>query len=264
MAMYHFTIAPVQKSKGHSAVARAANRSGTRLRDWQTGKAHDYRRRQDVVTSTILTPDNAPAWARNREELWNRAEAAEKRKDAQPAREIRLALPEELTDGQRADLVLGYVNGMFVNLGMVADIGIYRPGDDGDGRNHHANILLTMRGLDGDKFARTKQREWGKIQNLRYWREQWANYQNRALEEAGSDARVDHRSLEARGIDREVSGHMGMAATAMERKGKRTRIGDGNREIVEQNRAREALVNELAAVEAEISALSGADDTSAV
>lgn len=263
MAIYHFTAVPVQRSKGHSAVARAANRSGTRLRDWQTGKVYDYRRRQDVVMAKIIAPDFASEWLHNREELWNRVELAEKRKDAQPAREIRLGLPYELMDEQRAALVLGYARDVFVSLGMVADIGIYRPGSDGDGRNHHANILLTMRELDGDEFARTKQREWSKIQKLRYWREQWAEYQNRALEEAGSDARVDHRSLEAQGIDREVTEHMGMAATAMERKGKRTQLGNVNREIAERNRAHEALVNELAAVEAEISALREADDTSA-
>jgi len=263
MAIYHFEVAPVQRSKGHSAVARAANRSGTRLHDWQTGKAHDYRRRQDVVMVKIIAPDSAPEWADDREKLWNHAELAEKRWNSQPAREIRLGLPYELTDRQRAALVLGYVRDVFVSLGMVADIGIYRPGDDGDGRNHHANILLTMRELDGEQFYRKKQREWSKIQKLIYWREQWAEYQNRALEAAGSDARVDHRSLEAQGIDRETTKHMGMAAMAMERKGKQTQLGDRNREIVEQNRTHEALVNELAAVEAEISTLPEADDTPA-
>jgi hypothetical protein len=262
MAIYHFTVAPVQRSKGNSAVARAANRSGTRLHDWQTGKAYDHRRRQDVVLAKIIAPDHAPEWTRNREELWNKAEAMEKRWNSQPAREIRLGLPYELTDEQRAALVFSYARDVFVSLGMVADMCIYRPGDDGNERNHHANILLTMRELDGDVFAKTKQREWSKIQKLRYWREKWATYQNCALEEAGSDARVDHRSLEAQGIDRETAKHMGMAAMAMERKGKRTRLGDVNREIVKQNRTHEALVHELAGIDAEISALPEADDTS--
>ena len=48
----------------------------------------------------IVAPDHAPDWVSHRHELWNRAELAEKRVDAQPARMFVLALPHELTDEQ--------------------------------------------------------------------------------------------------------------------------------------------------------------------
>lgn len=252
MAIYHLSVTQVQRSKGHSAVAGAAYRSGSVLYDRMIDQTHDYQRKRGIVQSAILAPDQAPEWVYDREELWNRAELAEKRRDAQPAREVRVALPAELSDEQRADLVFRYVQEVFVGAGMVADLSIHRPDRHGDQRNHHAHILLTMRELDGDDFAVRKNRDWNKPALLETWREQWEEYQNRALEEAGSDARVDHRSLEAQGSLHKPTRHLGKDATAMEREGIATRIGDENREVEAYNRRMDQLVSELAQVEAEI------------
>lgn len=210
MASFHLSAEPIQRSKGFSAVAAAAYRAGDELHDERTGETHDYRRKRGVFASAILAPDNAPEWVQDREELWNKAELAEKRKDAQPAREVRLALPAELTDEQRADLAFDFCRDVFVSQGMIADISIHRPDRDGDDRNHHAHVLLTMRELDGGTFSANKQREWNSKELLADWREQWADYQNRALEKYGHDARVDHRSLAEQGItDRLPQEHHG-------------------------------------------------------
>lgn len=254
MALYRLEAKVVQRSKGHSAIAGAAYRSGTLLQDHGSGKAHDYQRKRGIVGSQIIAPENAPGWVYNREELWNRAERAEKRWDAQPAREILLALPHELTDEERADLVHSFAQDMFVSRGMVADIAIHRPDRNGDERNDHAHILLTMRELDGDGFASKKQRDWNKTELLEYWREEWAVYQNRALEEAGLDERVDHRTLEAQGIPHEPTLHMGKDATALERAGITTRIGDDNREIRAHNEKIDQLLAEYAELDAQIAA----------
>jgi hypothetical protein len=253
MAIYHLSATAVQRSKGHSAVAGAAYRSGSTLHEVMTNQTHDYQRKRGIVRSEIMAPDNAPDWTHDREELWNRAELAEKRRDAQPAREIRLGLPHELDDGQRADLVFRYAQDMFVAQGMVADISIHRPDHHGDQRNYHAHILLTMRELDGDNFSTKKQRDWNRTELLEYWREEWAHYQNDALEVAGFDERVDHRSFEAQGSNHEPTRHLGKDASVMEREGKASRIGDENREVKKHNRELDELVNELAAVQAEIS-----------
>jgi hypothetical protein len=84
------------------------------------------------------------------------------------------------------------------------------------------------------------------------WREQWADHQNRALEAAGHEARVDHRTLEAQGVDRDPTRHMGKEASAMERDGIATRIGDENREATRQDAELDRLRGELAQVEAEV------------
>jgi ATP-dependent exoDNAse (exonuclease V) alpha subunit len=252
MAIYHLSATIVQRSSGRSAVAAAAYRSGTKLEDRQYGKLHDYTPRRGIERSFIVAPEDAPSWVHNREELWNRAELAERRKDAQVAREVRLALPHELEREQRAELVRHFVEDAFVKRGMVADVAIHYPDKHGDDRNHHAHIMLTMRELDGENFAARKQRDWNTEQTLQEWRELWAIYQNEALEEAGSAERVDNRSYEDRGIDRMPTAHLGYEAAAMERRGFATRIGDENREAAAYNQNFDRLVGDLAALDAEI------------
>jgi hypothetical protein len=240
VAIFHLSAAPIQRSKGHSAVAAAAYRAGERLEDRRMGELHDYQRKQGIVASEIIAPDSAPAWVTDREELWNRAEAIERQHNGQPAREVRLALPAELTDEQRADLVFNFCRDTFVAEGMVADVSIHRPDRHGDDRNHHAHILLTMRELEGEEFAKRKQREWNKPEMLQGWREQWAAYQNAALEEAGFDERVDHRSLIEQGItDRLPEQHHG--------KGEHIERAGGESDRVHEIKAEAELYQELQA-----------------
>ncbi len=52
-----------------------------------------------------------------------------------------------------------------------------------------------------------------------------------ALEQNGHAERVDHRSYERQGIDQIFTVHLGVAASAMEKRGIRTGRGDLNREI---------------------------------
>jgi len=66
-------------------------------------------RRRGVVHHEILLPDGAAPWLADREQLWNHARAMEKRKDAQLAREINLALPHELSADERRTLVRAFV-----------------------------------------------------------------------------------------------------------------------------------------------------------
>jgi hypothetical protein len=63
-------------------------------------------------------------------------------------------------------------------------------------------------GLEEDKFkleAVEAQR------NVNVWRADWAAYANRYLAEAGSHARIDHRTLEAQGIFRTPQPNIGLA-----------------------------------------------------
>ena len=84
----------------------------------------------------------------------------------------------------------------FVDRGMVADIALHAPGRAGDERNHHAHILLTTREIDAEGFT-TKNRDWNAVEVLEGWREAWARDSNAALERAGIEDRVDHRTLVA-------------------------------------------------------------------
>lgn len=237
MAIYHLSADIIKRSKGQSAVACAAYRAGTRLEDRRIGEAFDYTRRGGVEHAEIMAPANAPAWMRDRVELWNAIEGAEKRKDAQLAREVRVALPHELSAAQRLQLVREFVNEEFVGKGMVADVALHAPGRQGDERNHHAHILLTLRAIEGDHFGK-KCRDWNQADHLGRWRSNWADKVNDALAREGVDARIDHRSLAEQGIDRAPQIHLGPMVSEMERRGVETDRGDTLRAVFEFNRFR--------------------------
>ena len=186
----------ISRSQGRSATAAIAYRVAERIEDRRTGLVFDYAARGGVDHAEILAPNHAPDWVHDRSELWNRVEESETRKNSQVAREVRVALPDELTHAQRVALVRDYAQAQFVDRGMVADIALHAPGREGDERNHHAHILLTTREVDAEGFT-TKNRDWNKVEVLEGWREAWARDSNAALERAGIEDRVDHRTLVA-------------------------------------------------------------------
>ena len=229
MAIYHLSAKVHTRTSGASAVAAAAYRAREHLVDERTGEAHDYQRRGGVDGAEIHAPDNAPAWARDRSRLWNEVEAVERRKDAQVAREVVVALPVELTQEQRRALVRDFVRDEFTARGMVADVAFH----GGSSNNPHAHVLLTTRQIGPDGFGK-KQRAWNDRGLVKTWREEWAGYSNRALDAAGRSERIDHRSLEAqrddaieRGdlesavdLDRDPQIHLGRSVWTAARTGK--------------------------------------------
>jgi len=196
MAIYHLRASMISRSQGRSATAAIAYRVAERIEDRRTGLVFDYAKRGGVDHTEILAPDHAPDWVYDRSELWNRVEEAETRKNSQVAREVRVALPAELTHDERVALVSDFAQEQFVDRGMVADIAVHAPGRAGDERNHHAHILLTTREVGPEGFT-TKNRDWNKTEVLEGWREAWARDSNAALERAGIEDRVDHRTLVA-------------------------------------------------------------------
>jgi len=172
---------------------------------------HDYTRRVGILHAEIMAPEDAPDWVADRGVLWNKVEACEKRKDSQVAREIEAALPRELSEADQLALVRRFVSEEAVSRGMVADFAIHeRPASDG-GTNPHCHIMLTMRDISGDGFG-PKRRDWNDTELVETWRKHWEICCNDALEAAGEDARVDHRSFEERGIMLEPSIHLGKEA----------------------------------------------------
>lgn len=218
MAMFRLEAKIFSREKrGRSVIAAAAYRAGTKLKDELRGKIFDYARRsKGVVESTILAPEGAPAWACDSSQLWNAVEAGEKRVDAQLAREFVLAVPRELSADSQFQTAVGWAQTHLVNSGMVAEVSLHHPRD---GKNPHVHILCTMRKLDGEQFSRKKATEWNDVGLLVRQRQWWAEAVNAALEKAGRDERVTHLSLKDRGIDREPEPKIGVAATAMKRRG---------------------------------------------
>jgi len=205
MAIYHFSAKIIKRTDGRSAVAAAAYRAGEKLIDERQGLAFEYARKERVEHTAILAPESAPAFVCDRARLWNSIEQAEKRKDAQTAREVEVALPAELNFQQRRELVERFIQCEFIERGMVADYSMH---NDRGGANPHCHILLSMRELCADGWGK-KVREWNSKPMLEGWRAAWANHVNGALERGGYSVRVDHRTLIDQGIEREPQLHHG-------------------------------------------------------
>lgn len=249
MATYRLEAKVISRAKGRSATASAAYRAGAMIEDERTGLVFDYTGKRGVLHSEILAPDNTPSWMLDRSALWNAVERVEQRRDAQLARDFILSLPHELTHEQRVDLMRDFLAVEFVGRGMIADFSIHAPDRRSDERNHHAHVMVTMRELTGGGFG-LKNRDWNRTELLEEWREQWAECVNRHLDLHGHEARVDHRSLEDQGLDREPEPKQGPIATEMERNGRDSHAGDDRRATKARNEERDALAREAAELDA--------------
>lgn len=202
MAIYHLSVKTFSRSNGQSAVAAAAYRACQKLVNVVTGEVADFTRKSGLFLSKIFVPPGAPE--PTRQDLWNLAESTENRKNSTLAREWELALPEELSDGQRAELAESFCFELVTRYSVAVDLCIHRPGRGGreDDRNHHAHILTTTRAMltDGTLGAKTRQLDDLKTGEVKIMRERWADLCNAALERAGHTVRVSHLSHRDRGL----------------------------------------------------------------
>lgn len=257
MAIYFLNIKTFGRANGSSAASAAAYRAGERIRDERTGKTYDHSERRDIMHKEIVLPskfaDDYIAWARDRNSLWNAAEAVETRKNARVAREYLVALPVELSPQGRVALVRGFSQELSDRYGFAVDFAIHAPRDfpGSDPRNYHAHLLTTTREvaieglgakttLDMSDGNRHKLGLGPAINELVHARARWAAATNDALQQARIAARVDHRSLEAQGIDREPQPRIPRAAFEMERHGYRSAVADRMRQEY-QARVRDRL-----------------------
>jgi hypothetical protein len=239
-AYYNFEAKIIQRSKGQSSVAAAAYNAGEKIKDERTGILHDYTRKHDVHHTAILTPENAPAWASDRQELWNRAEREEKRKDSQVGRQFIMCFPTCLTHEEKIVLSKQFLQEEFVNKGYAVDVA-YHDFKGKNAHNPHAHVLVSSRAMSESGFCSFKDRSWNGKERLFELREKWAAIQNRHFEQTGREERVDHRSYQERGIDRTPQVHEGKAVSAIRQKiarGERqdtTSLIDLNNEIRQLN-----------------------------
>ncbi|PCD02441.1 Ti-type conjugative transfer relaxase TraA [Sphingomonas spermidinifaciens] len=234
MAIYHFSAKIISRAAGSSALASAAYRSASRLHDQRLDRHHDFSNKAGVVHSEVMLPEGAPEHLSDRERLWNDVEAVELRKDAQLAREIEFAIPREMTKEQGIELARDFVRDEFVERGMIADLNVHWDiGADGLAKPH-AHVMLTMRDVGEDGFGK-KNRDWNRTDLLEKWRERWSEHVNQRLAELDIDARIDHRSLEAQGIDLEPQHKIGPAASRMAAQGLESERVDDHREIARSN-----------------------------
>jgi hypothetical protein len=239
MAVYFLNLKTFGRSGGSSAVSAAAYRAGERILDERSGRTYDHTDRQDVLYKEIVLPghlaESDMSWAKERAQLWNAAESAESRKNARVAREYLVALPVELDPDQRVNLVRGFSQELVDRYRFALDLVVHAPRDypGSDPRNFHAHLLATTREVTTEGLAAkttlelndSRRRDLGLepvVHELLFVRERWATVTNEALRQANVEARVDHRSLAAQGVDREPYPYIPRAAFEMERHGYRS------------------------------------------
>lgn len=240
VAIYHWQMKALSRSKGRSAVAAAAYRAGEKITDERTGLLHDYTRRSGVVMTEVILPDGGKV---QRENLWNAVEQAEKRVNSTVAREIVVALPHELSQAEQKNLMVEYAQGLSQRTGWAVDVAVHAPGREGDQRNTHAHLLCSTRNVARDPSGwpvmGRKTREWDVRSSgselVRGERAEWERAVNRALERAGKETRVDGRSYAEQGVERLPTAHVGVHANALERRGIATERGNHNRTVQAHN-----------------------------
>ena len=239
MAIFIASTKSISRGRGQSAVASASYRAGVELEDKRYGKTHDYSKKQGVMSADIILPTSLAATNAdiNRSELWNKAESAEKRKDARVAREWLVNLPYELSEQDRKALAHTFAQTLADRYGTIADCAIHQPTqkeiDRGaDPRNFHAHILFTTRTAEIDdnneiiltdkatiELSDNKRRSLGMervTHEIKEVRQIWERFANEKLIEHDHKL-IDSRSYAAQGIDIEPQLKMGSVATKLER-----------------------------------------------
>ena len=266
MAIFHLNESNISRSDGRSAVACAAYRACEKLEDQTYGKTQDYTRKKGLEYKSIYAPEHTNEKLLDRQTLWNEVEKKEfnangsMKENARLAKEYTCALPHELTDQERIKIVDDFCRDFVKKHNVIVDACIHAPhdrDDETDNKNYHVHIMFTTRVVNEKGEFGKKQRTFNddgpKV--LKDSRATFANVVNTALENAGLDERIDHRSYKDQGLDfLEPTKHEGHEVTALRRNGIDTEISLKNDAIKQRNFERMQLPGLIKGLDHEIMA----------
>lgn len=190
------------------------------------GKFSDTEKAADLIKTNH---GNLPEWADGEPtRFWKAADKGERANGA-TYREFELALPKELPVEQHTQLIEKFIDAVIP--GKPFQYAIHAPtASIGNTSQPHAHLMFSDRKPDGidrlpeQYFSRfnpvhpelggAKKDSGGKDRNqvkedLINARKIWADLQNAALQKAGVETRVDHRSFLERGINQKAERHLG-------------------------------------------------------
>lgn len=165
MAIYHFSLSMVSRSKGRSAVVAATALSGAKLFDARKRPVANNNRKKRVLHTEIMTSKFASGWMRVSKRLWNNAETADKCKRSQMARDVRMRLPSRLTLPEQLQVTRTFIATQFADAGMKAEFAIHTA----DATNRFGKVILAVRHIDQDVLDR-KNRDWKSTASFMRWR----------------------------------------------------------------------------------------------
>jgi len=251
VAIYHLNYKSGSRAGGQSGAAKVAYLT-------RSGK---YEAGADQVL--YVEHGNYPTYASSVEEFWKAADTHE-RVNGRLFVEVEVALPRELKLEEQKELAREMAEWLSYKM-PTREADAASPGPlpytlavhrGHEGGNPHVHILLNERPTDGvqrtmeatfkrvnaahpERGGAPKSVAFQRPEVVNEVRQEWEVRANAALERAGHEARIDHRSYAVQGVDREPGVHLGHRASAMERAGVQTERGDELRVIQERNRERE-------------------------
>jgi hypothetical protein len=264
MAIYHFSGQAISRGDGRSSVAAACYRAAEKILDLRTGEIHDFTRKGEVTDTAIFIPGGATM---TRSVLWNSVESKHKRGDAVVARELEISLPIKLSKAERKKLAFAYAQELAEKYKIAVDVCIHEKKG-----NPHMHLMLSACYVEADGTLGKKCVELdpihcqrAKVENLMdTQRPRWENLCNSALEKAGSNERIDHRSFVARGITDCLPGvHLGPVASALINRGEVSEVAERQAQKVKDfmaqvqadaaiEAARKSAITEVARLEQEL------------
>lgn len=142
--------------------------------------------------------------------------------------EVEFALPKELSKSEQVELAKSFAEDLTNHNKLPYTLAIH----EGKGHNPHAHLVISERQNDNiersdyewfrrankqqpERGGALKSQEFHGSYYVRHIRELWAEKANTALEKGGHLERIDHRTLEAQGIDRTPTYHIGPITYAM-------------------------------------------------
>jgi len=217
MAIFHCHVTPVSRAKGGSA---------------KSAEEYVTKKSKDKITHITDYTNGKKTEREYAHELWSEIEKANRRCDARLALRVVIAIPQEITEEERAEVIEEISKRISEEYGVLVTAAVHEP-DKGDKRNVHAHMLLSTNRVD--KTVGRKNRTLDSPAGITRIRELYQQATNRVLERYGI------RISGARVIGRPTRVHLGPAATRLERAGVRTAGGDHNRRIEELSRRPECV-----------------------
>src|SRR5712691_5851642 len=231
MAIYHLAVKHASRRQGRSALAHAH----------YIAREGPYAQGRFAEQFVEVEHRNMPTWAQDTPQAFWAAADTHERANGRLYTELEMALPRELSRPDQEALARSFID---------SQIGTEHPCSwalhvsralDGE-EQPHVHVMFSERRHDGidrgpDLFFRranpdapalggaAKHPAWNHRDKVEELREAWAATANRALERAGLEVRIDHRSLEAQGIDRLPDPKLGPERTALLRRGIETPEG---------------------------------------
>jgi hypothetical protein len=254
-------------------------RSGTRGSGSCAHASYEYITRggeyadDDRDPLTYTECDHMPSWAQgDAGQYWDAADLYE-RANGRLYVSADFALPRDVTLDDQVSLAHEFAQQLTAAESLPYTLAIHS-GRDANGQEHnpHAHLMISERKNDGIErspeqwFSRanpTDQTKGGAEKSRtfhgREWvesaRRDWAALTNKAMARLGREERVDHRSYERQGVDREAGEHYGPKAAHIVARGQSHDRLEAAATVVDNREQLQSVEHEIAAFESARAAL---------